>query len=172
MEIEGIKLFTIHDKAGGLIDLRMFFTAGNGHVEALYGFDKSSSKSQQGTANKVIDDALVLTKMKESVRIIGKDAVRSIAVSQQVATPFEKLVPNGEGPANILIGKVQKDRFSVRLSINQKKGNNINLEVPFEGDASNLKGATFFGDAVFLTSIKQEVAKAKLHLINIPDTRP
>jgi hypothetical protein len=172
MDIEGIRFLTVNDKAGGLIDIRMFFTVNSGHMTAIYAFDKSSTKSQQATANQVIDDAIVLTKMKESVRIIGKDAVSPLVVSQRVAGSFDKLVPNGEGAAKILIGKVEKGRFAVRLSIEQKKGqDNLNLEVPFVGDPGSLKGKSFYGSAAFLTDGSQEVAKTKLHLYNIPDTR-
>src|SRR4051794_30107668 len=117
MDIEGIRFVTIHDKAGGLIDLRMFFTATNGPMSAIYVFDKKSSTSKQDTANQVIDNAKTLTRMKESVKIIGKDGVSPVVKTQRVTASYDKLVPKGEGRAKILIGKVAKGQFSVRLSI-------------------------------------------------------
>jgi hypothetical protein len=166
MDIEGIRLFTVRDKAGSLIDLRFYFTVTNGHQIALYGFDKASSKSNQKTADQAIENSKQLVRMKESVKKIGVDAGKP--VTQRVTAGIFDIVPNEEGPAKIIIGKVEKGHFSVRLSIEQKKPEDrIALEVPFDGDPGAMKGKVFDGQAFFLQDGQTEVAKLKLELYNV-----
>ena len=111
MEIEGFRLFAIRDKGGGLLDLRMFFTATNGPLQALYAFDAKSSKKKQAAADKVFEKAKQLANMKESVERVGQESDQP--KTQTLPASAYQLIPNDEAPASILIGKAQKDNFSV-----------------------------------------------------------
>jgi hypothetical protein len=168
MDITGIRLLTVLDKDGKVLNIDVTFTAENAHFIALYSFHKKLSDKKQERVTDAIQKAKTLAKMKEKVRVIGREVDE--AVTQKVSAAFNSLVPKGEGPAKIFIGKVEKDKFSVRLSIPQKKDSDegkIVLEIPFKGVAGDLKGQTFDGEVTFLTEGTQDVAKVKLEIYNI-----
>jgi hypothetical protein len=168
MKIEGVRFFLILDKDSGVIDRRVFFTVkAAGLQTALYMFGKKLSKDKQDKALSVIERARTFTRMKEKVKIIGKDP--DDPHEQRVSAGFNTIVPNGEGPGRILIGKVTKDHFAVRVTVIYKDTeNNIALEVPFKGDPGELKGQAFDGEASFVIEGSQDVAKIMLDLYNIP----
>jgi hypothetical protein len=168
MKIEGVRFFLILDKDGSVMDVRLVFTVkAAGLQTALYAFGKKLSKVKQAKALSVIERARTLTRMKEKVKIIGKDPDNPH--EQKVTAGFNTIVPNGEGPARILIGKVTKDHFAVRLTIVYKDAeDNIALEVPFKGDPGELKGKAFDGEATFLIDGAQDVAKVMLDIYDIP----
>jgi hypothetical protein len=167
MKIEGVRFFLILDKDGAVIDRRLFFTVkAAGLQTALYAFGKKLSKAKQDKALSVIERARTLTRMKEKVKIIGKDP--DDPHEQGVTAGFNTIVPNGVGPARILIGKVTKDHFAVRLTVVYKDTeDNIALQVPFKGDPGDLKGKAFDGEASFLIEGSQDVAKVMLDIYNI-----
>lgn len=171
MDITGVRLITVLDKDDKLLDIDVIFTAENGHHVAIYSFHKKLSDKKQTRVTDAIEKAKRLAKMKDKVRVIGKDADKP--VTKTVGAAFDSLVPKGEGPAKIFIGKVERDHFSVRLSIPQKKNSDedkIILEIPFKGSAGDLKGQAFDGEVTFLTDGQQDVAKVKLEIYNIADS--
>ena len=102
MDINGARLITVHDKEKNLIEVRMSFTAHHGDIsQALYEFDKEDNKQIEATAQEAIDKAKKLAKMKEQVKVIGRE---SSAALPQKAQPraFSALVPNKDKtPATI-----------------------------------------------------------------------
>jgi hypothetical protein len=179
MEIEGVRLITVHDSDGRTIDVLLFFTVSMRRHQALYVFDKKSSKEDQKIATEAIDKSKRLARMKETVRVIGMDANKPIThhgVSQGVSD----LVPKKPGlaRAKIRIGPDRKNpndmlddsEFIVRLTMDLKKGQDKVLMVPFRGNPGEMAGRVFHGDFELLMEGSVDIANIKLELYNISDS--
>jgi hypothetical protein len=164
MFIHGDRLFEIVDKNGGLIDVRMFFTAhafDGSAYQALYAFDKASKKKEQDAAAKAF-----LTPPNKQVKAIGTDSSADIEIKKS-SRAFSDLVPNeqnnskeGTTDAIIRIGSKDAKEFTVRLRLKAyKKQEGMNIDIPFTGDPGGLSGSVFHGKLMFITDGQQDVAK-------------
>jgi hypothetical protein len=163
MFIHGDRLFEIVDKDGALIDIKMFFTAhaydGSAH-QALYAFDKRSTKEEQDAAGKAF-----LTPPNKRVKAIGRDSSADIEIKKS-SRAYSDLVPyeqnnNKEGTteAIIRIGRGTKE-FTVGLRVKAyKKLEGMNLDIPFTGDPGGLSGSVFHGKLSFIIDGQRDVAK-------------
>jgi|RhiMetdeSRZDD1v2_1073273.scaffolds.fasta_scaffold03676_27 hypothetical protein len=163
MFIHGDRLFEIVDKDGGLIDIKMFFTAhaydGSAH-QALYAFDKASTKEEQDAAGKAF-----LTPPNKQVKAIGKDSSADVEIKKS-SRAYSDLVPNernnkeGTTEAIIRIGSKDTKAFTVRLRVKAYKDQEgMNLDIPFTGDPGRLSGSVFHGKLAFITDGQRDVAK-------------
>ena len=168
-EIIGVRLWTVRaDRGkGDLLDLRFAFTISVGQGIVMYAFDKTSSKKTQARAQEAMDKAAALSKSKDGVKVIGKEA--NTPITARLPVDFVKLVPKDEGPARILIGKSDgKGHFMVRINVTQPKGSDsVAFDVPFDGNLpDNLKNKTFDGEALLITAGSVDVAKTNLFMRN------
>jgi hypothetical protein len=176
MDINGARLITVHDKEKSLIEVRMSFTAHQGDIsQALYEFDKEDNKEVEDAVLEVIDKAKKLAKMKEKVKVVGRE---SSARLQQKAQPraFSALVPNKDKTrATIKIGKGSgangAKEFTVTLTIKSAKGQDpMTLNVPFSGVPGSLADKVFHGQLWYLTEGQRDVAQVMREILNIPST--
>jgi len=168
MEIAGVRLFTIRDNDKSLIDIRVEFTAGrNGRPWALYDFGKKLSDKAEQTAQDAINASRQLRDRKHQVMVIGTDP--DDPKEQRVAGDAMDLAPMGDAVrGEILIGKVEKGKFAVRVAITPKKeADKIILEVPFKGDPGDVKGKKFDGEVTQLASGTTDVAKLMVSIYEI-----
>lgn len=158
MDVKGISLFTILDKNGAMIDLRLFFLTQQHVFQALFDFDKVSSAKEQKRGNDVLQKTKKLKNMKDYIRKVGREA--DDFKTQRVTAIMDKMASEDGSKAQIKIGKGDKKTFDVTIEIPQKpKGAKAILQIPFKGDPGNLGGMVFDGEASFITDGQRDIAK-------------
>lgn len=173
-EISGVRLWTVRDKGKGLIDLKMAFTVKIDPRIVMFGFTKlpphptsAADKDASKRAVNATEEAKRLTRTRDHVAVIGKDASKT----KSIAPKIDEIVPNYENPASISIGQVDRGRFSVRLTIkHDDPTKDFSLQVPFEGDPGPLNDQSITGTAFHVAESSVDVGKATVELYNVADS--
>ena len=133
--ISGLDMFSVHDGAGDMIDIRLEFTVSDGKKKALYSFDKYSTKDDQRTADETLRKSLTKKKLKQRIKRIGTWS--STDTKKDIDPAYNKIIPGGKksGKASFsVIGANGQGTFVLKASlIGAKDVVSLSFLVPFDG---------------------------------------